>query len=305
MHPASTLSPTRTSAHERPSSRRARLVSGLAVCAALAMSACGGSTDEVIEIEATIDEISLDDADASSPLPLSTAESQLSMTMTNTSDASQAVRYLRLEGEMLGLTFLTYTTRIAVELGPGETREVRVPLDFFDIDSQAHGYLRSKLALYAPGDDRQLLATADFAVDVRGSVTSTMALFALLLFIVTAGSIFLNLQGLARRTLPPNRFRRGLRFAVSGLGVGMLLTVAFSVLRIFPLPSVAWWPLLIIPTAIAFAAGYAAPGAGDELDEEELDDLRELDDTLAAVAAATESDPSDTDDSSGTSNSSD
>jgi hypothetical protein len=262
----------------------------LAVCAALVVSACGGSTDEVLEIDAAIDDIHLDDADASNPLPLSTEESQLSMTMTNTSDTTQAVRYLRLEGEMLGLTFLTYTTRIAVELGPGETREVRVPLDFFDIDSQAHGYLRSKLALYAPGDDRQLLATTDFAVDVRGSVTSTMALFALLLFFVTAGSIFLNLQGLARRTLPPNRFRRGLRFAISGLGVGMLLTVAFSVLRIFPLPSVAWWPLLIIPTAVAFAAGYAAPGAGDDLDEEELDDLRELDETLAAVAAATDDD---------------
>jgi hypothetical protein len=214
------------------------------------------------------------------------------MTMTNTSDLPQAVRYLRLEGEMLGLTFLTYTTRIAVELGPGETRNVTVPLDFFDIDSQAHGYLRSKLALYAPGNDRQLLATDEFAVDVRGSVTSTMALFALLLFIVTAGSIFLNLQGLARRTLPANRFRRGLRFAVSGLGVGMLLTVAFSVLRIFPLPSVAWWPLLIIPMAIAFSAGYAAPGANDDFDEEELDDLRELDETLAAVAATVD----DTDD---------
>lgn len=254
--------------------------------AAGAISACGGTDDAVLEIDATIDEIRLDDADAADPLPLSTVESQLSMEMTNTSDDAQAVRYLRLEGEMLGLTFLTYTTRIDVQLAPGETRAVTVPLDFFDIDSQAHGYLRAKLALYAPGQERRLLATDDFAVDVRGSVTSTMALFALLLFIVTVGSIVLNLQGLARRTLPPNRFRRGLRFAVSGLGVGMLFTVAFSVLRIFPLPSVAWWPLLIIPTAVAFAAGYVAPGATDEVDQDELDDLRELDDTLAAVATA-------------------
>jgi hypothetical protein len=238
-----------------------------------------------MDIEASIDGIALDDADASDPLPLSTAESELVMVMTNTSDAPQAVRYLRLEGEMVGLTFLTYTTRVAVELEPGEERTVTVPLDFFDIDSQAHGYLRAKLALYAPGADRELLGTDDFAVDVRGSVTSTMALFALLLLIVTAASLFLNLTGLARRTLPANRFRRALRFAASGLGVGLLLTVAFSVLRIFPLPSVAWWPLVVIPTAIGFAAGYVAPGAVDDLDEEELDDLRELDETLAAVAA--------------------
>jgi hypothetical protein len=260
---------------------------GIGVIAMLTFSACGESNEQVIEIEATIDEIDLRDADAADPLPLSIVESELNMTMVNTSDVPQAVRYLRLEGEMLGLTFLTYTTRIAVELDPGETREVTVPLDFFDIDSQAHGYLRAKLALYAPGADRELLATEDFAVDVRGSVTSTMALFALLLFAATAGSIYLNLQGLARRTLPPNRFRRALRFAASGLGVGMLLTVAFSVLRIFPLPSVAWWPLVIVPTVLAFAAGYAAPGATDEIDVDELDDLRELDDTLTAVAAAT------------------
>lgn len=279
-----------TSSQPPSAPRHRRRVAAVALCAALALSACGGSTDEVLDITATIDGIDLNDANAANPLPLSTTESQLSMTMTNTSDETQAVRYLRLEGEMLGLTFLTYTTRIAVELGPGETREVTVPLDFFDIDSQGHGYLRSKLALYAPGDDRQLLATDDFAVDVRGNVTSTMALFALLLFIVTAGSIFLNLQGLARRTLPPNRFRRGIRFAVSGLGVGMLLTVAFSVLRIFPLPSVAWWPLVIIPMVITFAAGYLAPGANDDFDEEELDDLRDLDETLAAVAAATADD---------------
>jgi len=32
------------------------------------------------------------------------------------------------------------------------------------------------LALFAPGSDRELISTADFAVDVRGSVTSTRRL---------------------------------------------------------------------------------------------------------------------------------
>ncbi|MFK7916615.1 MAG: hypothetical protein AB8G14_00940 [Ilumatobacter sp.] len=263
---------------------------GAIVAAAVMLGACGPSSSDAIEIDAAIDGISLDAADASDPLPLSTEESELVLTMTNVSNAPQAIRYLRLEGEMVGLTFLTYTTRVGVELAPGEQRTVAVPLDFFDIDTQAHGFLRSKLALYAPGADRELLGTDEFAVDVRGSVTSTMALFAVLLLIVTAASLFVNLTGLARRTLPPNRFRRALRFAASGLGVGLLLTVAFSVLRVFPLPSVAWWPLLVIPTAVAFAAGYVAPGVDDEIDEEELEDLRELDDTLAAVAAAVSDD---------------
>jgi hypothetical protein len=278
------------------SGARRRSVRGVAVALAamVCFSACGQSDDAALEVDATVDGIDLDDATAANPLRLSTEESELALSIVNTSDEPQAVRYLRLEGEMLGLTFLTYTTRVAVELQPGETRTITVPLDFFDIDRQAHGYLRAKLALYAPGADRQLLATHDFAVDVRGSVTSTMALFAFLLFAATAASIYLNVVGLARGTLPSNRFRRALRFAVSGLGVGMLFTVAFSVLRIFPLPSVAWWPLLIIPTVIGFGVGYTVLDTGDDIDEEELDDLRELDETLAAVAAATESDDSTT-----------
>jgi hypothetical protein len=266
---------------------------GVGLVATVLLSACGRSDDSVIEIDATIDGIDLDVADAGNPLPLSIEESELNLTMVNTSDTPQAVRYLRLEGDMLGLTFLTYTTRVAVELEPGETREVAVPLDFFDIDSQAHGFLRARLALYAPGTERQLLATDDFAVDVRGSITSTMALFAFLLFAATAASIYLNVTGLARGTLPTNRFRRALRFAVSGLGVGMLFTVAFSVLRIFPLPPAVWWPLLIVPAAVGFGLGYVAPGAGDDIDDDELDELRELDEQLAAVAAATTATESD------------
>ncbi len=270
--------------------RRRPTLAAAVLAATFLLGACGNGSSDVIGVDATIDGIALDDADATDPLPLSTEESELVLTMTNTSDSPQSVRYLRLEGEMVGLTFLTYTTRVGVDLGPGEVRTVTVPLDFFDIDSQAHGFLRAKLALYAPGADRELLGTDDFAVDVRGSVTSTMALFAALLLFATTASLVVNLKGLAQRTLPPNRFRRALRFAASGLGVGLLLTVAFSVLRIFPLPSVAWWPLLLIPTAIGFAAGYVAPGAVDDIDEEELDDLRELDDTLATVAAAVSAD---------------
>ncbi len=280
-------------------SRRALRLAAAVIAAASVLGACGNNSSDVVSVEASIDGISLDDADASDPLPLSTEESELVLTMTNTGEFAQTIRYLRLEGEMVGLTFLTYTTRVGVDLSPGEQRTVSVPLDFFDIDSQAHGFLRAKLALYAPGADRELLGTDEFAVDVRGSVTSTMALFAALLLFATVATLFVNINGLARRTLPPNRFRRALRFAASGLGVGLLLTVAFSVLRIFPLPSVAWWPLLAIPTAIAFAAGYVAPGAVDEIDEEELDDLRELDDALAEVAAAVATESSDATDDSG------
>lgn len=249
--------------------------------AALALAGCGDDGQDVIDIDGAIDGTPLAEADGSAPIPISDDESQLDLVLTNTSGSSQDIRYLRLEGEVVGLTFLTYTTSLRITLGPDEVRSLTVPLDFFDVESQAHGYLRTDLAVYG-GADRERLGSTEFAADVRGSVVSTMALFAVLLVAATALSLLVNLQGLARRTLPTNRFRRGVQFGLSGLGIGLVLTVAFSVLRVFPLSAAAWWPLIAIPTAVAFAIGYLAPGA-DEPPEVD-DDLRELDELLGDVA---------------------
>jgi hypothetical protein len=90
-------------------------------------------------------------------------------------------------------------------------------------------------------------------------------------------------KGLAQRTLPPNRFQRALRFAVSGLGIGLLLTLAFSVVRVFPLPPVAWLPFLVIPTVIGFATGYMAQGAVDASTKK--NSRTSANETLDAIAA--------------------
>ncbi len=282
-----TLLATRVSGegHETMTKQSTQQVKWLIAVALMALlaAACSTEADPQLEVVATIDDVALAEAGPLNPVRISDDESVLEMTVTNRGDEPQDVRYLRLEGDVLGLTFLTYTTRVQFELAPEEQRTVIVPLDFFDVESQAHGYLRAQLALYGADDTRNVVGAQAFAVDVRGSATSTMALFAVLLTVVTALSVAVNLVALSRRTLPANRFRRGLQFAFSGLGIGLVLAIAFSVLRVFPLPGSAWLPLVAIPTVIGFALGYAAPGPDDVTDADELDELRDLDELLADV----------------------
>ncbi len=270
-----------------------RCLRTLLVCTGLllAATACGSDdSNSVLDVDASIDGVPISDSGPGSPQELNpTEESELVMVITNVSSEAVEVGHARLEGEMLGLTFLTYDTRLRVAIAPGETRELAVPLDFFDLDKQAHGYLRSWIRLYADNDDRTRLSSDEFVLDVRGSATSTMSIFAFLLFLVTGASLAHNLWTMRKGQLPPNRFKRGMRFAVTGLGAGLLLSVAFSVLRIFPLPTSGWVPLTVIPTLIGFGIGYLMPGAvGDESDDddlEHLDDLSDVDDDLDPIDA--------------------
>ena len=75
---------------------------------------------------------------------------------------------------------------LTVDLQPGETRTLAVPLDFFDLEEQAHGYLRAWLRLY-DDSDRARVANEEFVLDIRGNSISTMTVFALLLLLVTDG----------------------------------------------------------------------------------------------------------------------
>lgn len=240
------------------------------------LTGCGGDrVDLVLDVDADIDGTPISESGPGDPQELLPGvESELTMLVTNTTDRTLEIDRARLEGEMLGLTFLTYDTRVSLTLGPGETRSLSVPLDFFDLERQAHGYLRSWIRLYGSGEDgeRTRLSSDEFVLDVRGNPLSTMSVFAILLLLVTVVSLGHNLWSLRRGLLPPNRFQRGLRFAVTGLGVGLLLSVAFSVLRIFPLPTSGWVPLTVIPTILGFGVGYLLPGFVDDDVEDDDDD---------------------------------
>lgn len=245
---------------------------GLAL--ALLLGACGSDSDDaLLELTATIDGVSITESTASNPLPLDpTEETVLKMVVTNNSGSTVAVQRVRLEGELLGLNFLTYDVRTRFSVAPSETREVDVPLDFFELERQASGYLRAHVRVYDDNGDR--VGGRPFALDIKGDTTSMMGLFSFGLLLITALSAGLNVRDMRRGQLPEQRLGRGIRFAVPGLGVGLLLSVAFSVLRIFPLPATGWIPLTVIPTIAGFVIGYlVVPGPeGDDDGAEGLSD---------------------------------
>lgn len=249
------------------------------ILVASVLTGCGASSDaSSVDIEASIDELLIADATPSNPLPLDPREeATLTLIMTNTSGRSVDVHRVRVEGELLGLNFLTYDVRVRLTIEPGEVREVSIPLDFFELERQANGYLRSFVRVYDEGGER--VGGRAFALDIRGDATSMMVLFSVGLFLITGVTAALNVRDLRRGQLPDQRFARGIRFLIPGLGLGLMLSIAFSVLRIFPLPATGWVPLTLIPALAGFAVGYAVV-PGPEPDELWIGDDVENDENL-------------------------
>lgn len=237
---------------------RRRIGGVLAAALALLVLAATPAAAEV-GVEATIAGRDVDTADSARPIRLEPrTEIPLEVTLHNTGDEPVDVRYVRLEGEALGLTFLTYDLGIRLRLAPGETQTVEAPLDFFDLDSQATGYLGTSLRVY--DTERRVLAHEDFVVDVRGKATSTLGLFAIAVLFIAALSVAVLAANTVRRRLPPNRFVRGLQFAIAGAAIGLTLALGVSIMRLAFVDVEAWVPLVFAPTAIGFALGYIAPG---------------------------------------------
>jgi hypothetical protein len=216
-------------------------------------------SSDPIEIEATMAERDLADADSTDPVEIQPQEEvPLQLTMRNTSDESVTVRYVRLEGKALGLTFLTYDLGVRTTLQPGEQTTLDTNLDFFDLESQATGYLGTSLRVYDP--ERRLLGSEDFVVDVRGNATSTLGLFAVVVLGVAIFSTTVLVLNTLRRRLPSNRFVRGTQFAIAGGAIGITLALGLAVMRITFADVEAWVPLVFVPTLVAFVVGYIAPG---------------------------------------------
>ena len=283
-----TMSPIRAGSTTRR--RMAGLAAGL--FAAVALSSCADeASNPAVRVDASINGVSLADSSPRNPLKLNPKnEETLVIEITNDSTEAVTVDRIRLEGEMLSLNFLSYDVRIKTPVAAGSTRSLEVPLDFFDLDRQATGYLRGHLRLYDEAKKR--LATTPVALDVRGSIFSTMGLFSFFLLTLVALGVGRNVRDIKQHRLPDRRFARGLRFMAPGLGLGLLLSVGFSVLRVFPLPTTGWVILTLIPTIAAFAVGYfltRGPSTieTDGLVEEDEDDLED-DELVDMVRTGTE-----------------
>ncbi|HEU5084344.1 MAG TPA: hypothetical protein VFU14_13460 [Acidimicrobiales bacterium] len=262
------------------------LASVLAVLWLLVAVAPPVGAAQTLDVEASIDGRDLAEATSDDPVAIDpNREIPLSVTIRNAGNQTESIRFVRLEGEALGLTFLTYDLGIRTQLRPGETTTVEAALDFFDLEDQATGYLGASLRVY--DDDRRLLGEQRFVMDIEGKVTSTLGLFALAVLGIAGFSVTTLVLNTLRRRLPANRFVRGLQFGVAGGAIGVTLALGVSILRISFADVEQWVPLVFLPTVIAFAVGYVAPGPLSQSIREVREEEALLAVAEAAVARAT------------------
>jgi hypothetical protein len=234
------------------------LTAGALALALLAPAPPAAAADD-IEMTVTIDGQDVSDAGLGDPIDLDPEEAvEVRVELTNGSDDALVVRDVEIEGVVIGITFLSYVTDVNLDVEPGATDEVTYELPLRGLGDQAVGLLPANVTAHS--EEGAALASQDFTVDVAGSATSLFGLFGLFLALITAGTVGLNMWLVARRRLPPNRLARALRFALSGIGLGLTLTVALAATRIAPPYATAWVPLLLIPTVGTFLLGYFSPG---------------------------------------------
>jgi len=256
--------------------RRVLAVSVLAVVGfatlapAWAVAESGQPSD--VSFAAALDGQRLDLSSSGDPIILDPDRvSTLALLIRNNTNQPLTVRQVQIRGKAFGLTLLAYDVTINAKIGAGESTKVDVPVEFVDLGQQADGLLPATIRLIDP--DRNQLASRDFTVDVRGSATSLMAVFTLVVAIATGASIVAIWIAVGRRRLPRNRWRRGLRFALVGAGVGVTLTLFLALLLLVTPTGSVWIPLLLVPTAGAFLLGWFSPGPlGDDQDESEVED---------------------------------
>lgn len=235
-------------------------------------SCSSDGSEDLVSFDAMLDGQAIDGSNADKPVAISSeGTTDLSLDIRNDGAAAVVVEHVRLKGELLDFVFLTYDTGVNERIAAGGRRVLTFPVDFFDLEGQANGLLRSQIELF--DEDGSMIASEPLVLDARGNRTSTMSLFNILLAFSALALLVWNLVRMAQRALPTNRFVRGLRFLYSGLTGGLAISAAFSTLRVSPLGTFSWVAITLISCGVGFALGYVAPG-GAVLDDE-LDDLED------------------------------
>jgi len=190
--------------------------------------------------------------------------------VTNTTSKAIDVRKVRLDGKVVGLTFFAYDTAVGLKVAPGETGSRRFLLDLAGLDGQATGLIPGAVKLLDA--DRHVVARQDGVVDVQGSLLSIYGIFGLSVAFLTVLTFVGALVGLIRHRLPPNRWRRALRFLTPGLGLGLLINFTLSATGVFVPTPQRWLTIVTVAAAVLFGLGYLtpAPDTGDDEGDDEL-----------------------------------
>lgn len=254
--------------YQRPTSTLLCLVLALAMA-----GACGtSSTDDQLSLDARINGVSTDDGNRTDPIMLVPEDPVLlELEIDNAGSEPVNVRHIRLEGQVLELRFAHANTAVDFSVDPGETRDFAVQIDFFDLGEQVTGQLDTVLSLH--DEDREQLVARQFFSEVDGNTASSLGASMLMLTLFAAGSLIVNLLGVARGRLPQNRWYRGLRFGFTGFTVALLVMLLLPFVGLWLPPLGVWLPALGFGALGAFVLGYFSPGP-DDTDDDDLD--REL-----------------------------
>ncbi|MGP0032248.1 MAG: hypothetical protein ACLPVF_17310 [Acidimicrobiales bacterium] len=212
-----------------------------------------------------------------------TGLTNLRIVVSNHTGSTVRVATVRYEGTVVGLPLFSYDSAVGMVVPPGRVKALTFPITLSGIGSQATGLVAATITLLGPNGDA--IASQALVTKVHGSLISIYGLFGLAVLALTISSLVLALIAMARHTLPENRWLRGLRFAIPGFGVGLVLTFTMSVFNVFTPGQGKWLPLLVVTTVTGFALGYLTPAPN----EEEYDDYD--DDVLLAQIVVLDEDP--------------
>jgi hypothetical protein len=252
----------------RPSLRSALAVT-VGACLAMLLLPGPAHADASVTFTGSLDDRPLSSIDANAPHELDPDRGTLvTVEVRNDGDQAVEVRSVRLSATVLGLSFVNYATRVDLVVEPGETGTRTFALDLSDLAGQARGLLPGAVELV--GADRQVLATQDLALDVRGDLRSVYGVFGLGIGAITTLLFLSLLVRLGAGRLPANRWSRAWRFAVPGVGLGLTASLTLSVLRVVLPSRTASVALVVAGVLVGLAVGYLTPAPDDGTGREDL-----------------------------------
>jgi hypothetical protein len=220
-------------------------------------------------IEARIEDQDVTRSSDDRPITLDPDSQQvIHVVVRNNGESPLPIRSIRLQGDVMGLTFFSYDTAVGMRVLPGRSEERRYEMDLFGLGGQAVGLIGSRVI--ALDQNRRPVAEAEMVADVEGSLGSVYGIFGMAISAFTLITFADVLIKLKRRRLPANRWLRALRFLAPGFGLGLSLIFTLSALRIYHPTTGKWVSLLVGSSAIFFLLGYLTPNPPEEEDEEEL-----------------------------------
>jgi hypothetical protein len=255
--------------------------------AVLTTTAPAGAQPGTVSVSASVNGHDVTAADANTPLRLQPDQSvDLAISLTNNTSQAVNVRRVVLDGRVLGLSFFSYASTVALDVAPGGRGALHYPLDLTGLQGQATGLLAGDLTVTdAAGHPIGIIPTV---FDVRGSLMSVYGLFGIALAVLTALALLDAALAIARRRLSANRWQRGLRVLAPGIGIGLMLAFSASVARLWVPSTAQWLQLAGLSAAGFFALGYLSPAPNEQYDEDLLEDEDLDDEPDTATAAGTE-----------------